>query len=106
ESFRPHPFTALGWQVADVAATVRELAARGITFERFEGLEQDEAGVWTAPSGTRGAWVKDPDGDVLSLSQSRAARGRRGGGAAGGAGGGRGGWPDRRNGAAVYDAGR
>jgi len=69
-SFRPHPFTALGWQVKDIEGTVRELGRRGVAFERFEGLEQDEAGVWTSPSGTRVAWFKDPDGNVLSLSQS------------------------------------
>jgi len=69
ESFRPHPFTALGWQVADVGGTVTELGARGVRFERFEGLEQDDAGIWTAPSGTRVAWFKDPDGNVLSVSQ-------------------------------------
>jgi len=69
-SFRPHPFTALGWRVKDIEGTVRELGRRGVAFERFEGLEQDEAGVWTSPSGTRVAWFKDPDGNVLSLSQS------------------------------------
>ena len=69
ESFRPHPFTALGWQVRDIAGTVIELQGRGVVFERFEGLAQDDAGVWTAPSGTRVAWFKDPDGNVLSVSQ-------------------------------------
>jgi len=69
-SFRPHPFTALGWQVKDIEGTVNELGRRGVAFQRFEGLEQDDAGIWTAPSGTRVAWFKDPDGNVLSLSQS------------------------------------
>jgi catechol 2,3-dioxygenase-like lactoylglutathione lyase family enzyme len=68
-SFRPHPFTALGWQVKDIEGTVKELTGRGVVFERFDGLEQDDAGIWTAPSGTRVAWFKDPDGNVLSLSQ-------------------------------------
>jgi len=69
ESFRPHPFTALGWQVIDIEETVKELAGRGAVFERFEGLQQDAAGIWIAPSGTRVAWFKDPDGNTLSISQ-------------------------------------
>ena len=66
-SFRPHPFTALGWQVKDIEGTVNELGRRGVAFQRFEGLEQDDAGIWTAPSGTRVAWFKDPDGNALML---------------------------------------
>jgi catechol 2,3-dioxygenase-like lactoylglutathione lyase family enzyme len=65
----PAPYTVLGWAVADVAARVRELSARGVSFERYEGLEQDELGVWRSPSGARVAWFKDPDGHTLSLTQ-------------------------------------
>lgn len=65
----PQPHTALGWSVADIAATVRALAARGVAFERFPGLEQDQSGVWASPSGARIAWFKDPDGNLLSLTQ-------------------------------------
>src|SRR5262245_12033388 len=64
------PFTVLGWQVHDVIATVRELAGRGVRLERYPGLEQDQDGIWTAPSHTRIAWFKDPDGNTLSVSQS------------------------------------
>ena len=45
------------------------LAKRGIAFERYESLEQDENGIWTAPDGARVAWFKDPDGNLLSLTQ-------------------------------------
>jgi len=69
EQHRPHPYTALGWRVLDIEETTRELARSGVTFERYPGLEQDSSGVWTAPSGARIAWFKDPDGNVLSLSQ-------------------------------------
>jgi catechol 2,3-dioxygenase-like lactoylglutathione lyase family enzyme len=69
DSFTPHPFTALGWQVPDIDRSVRELAAAGVAFERFPGLEQDDRGVWPAPSGARIAWFKDPDGNLLSLTQ-------------------------------------
>jgi catechol 2,3-dioxygenase-like lactoylglutathione lyase family enzyme len=65
----PAPYTVLGWEVADVAAAVRELAERGVAVEHHEGLDQDDLGVWTAPSGHRVAWFRDPDGNVLSVSQ-------------------------------------
>ena len=64
------PFTVLGWSVPDVAAAIDALAARGVAFELYDGMAQDEAGVWTAPSGAKVAWFKDPDGNTLSLSQS------------------------------------
>ena len=63
------PYTVLGWAVADIAARVRELGERGVAFERYAGLEQDELGVWRSPSGARIAWFKDPDGNTLSLTQ-------------------------------------
>ena len=68
-AFEPHPFTALGWRVRDIDATVRQLAERGIQFERYPGVEQDDLGIWRSPSGARIAWFKDPDGNVLSLTQ-------------------------------------
>lgn len=65
----PQPFTALGWRVPDVRAAARDLAARGVRFERFAGMDQDELGVWTPPGGAGGVcWFKDPDGNLLSLS--------------------------------------
>jgi catechol 2,3-dioxygenase-like lactoylglutathione lyase family enzyme len=69
ETLSPPPFTVLGWQVGSVDATVDALAARGVTFERYAGMDQDARGVWTAPSGARVAWFKDPDGNTLSLTQ-------------------------------------
>lgn len=65
----PHPFTTLGWRVADAAATVGTLGARGVTFERYPFLQQDPLGLWQAPGGTRVAWFKDPDGNLLSVHQ-------------------------------------
>lgn len=65
------PYTVLGWEVSDIAARAREMAAAGINFERFPGLEQDEFGIWTAPGGDRVAWFKDPDGNILSISQHK-----------------------------------
>jgi catechol 2,3-dioxygenase-like lactoylglutathione lyase family enzyme len=64
----PHPFTALGWIVSDIAADVRELSARGVTFQRYDFMPQDELGIWTTP-GAQVAWFKDPDGNLLSIAQ-------------------------------------
>ncbi len=66
--FTPFPFTTLGWRVDDITPTVRTLAAKGIVFERYNFLEQDEDGIWSAPGGARIAWFRDPEGNVLSLS--------------------------------------
>jgi catechol 2,3-dioxygenase-like lactoylglutathione lyase family enzyme len=65
----PQPFTVLGWSVEDIGAVVRELFIRGVVFERYASLDQDAAGVWRSPSGAQVAWFKDPDGNVLSVSQ-------------------------------------
>src|SRR5262245_4407706 len=66
----PQPFTALRRQVTSIKRSVRALAKRGVNFERYCFMEQDEDGIWLAPSGARVAWFKDPEGHVLSLSQS------------------------------------
>ena len=63
------PYTVLGWEVADVGATVRQLAAARVGCERYPGMQQDELGIWQSPSGARVAWFKDPDGNTLSVSQ-------------------------------------
>ena len=68
-AFTPLPFTALGWRVGNIGATVKELMGRGVAFERFEGMGQDELGIWDSPSGARVCWFKDPDGNILSLTQ-------------------------------------
>jgi len=65
----PAPYTVLGWTVPEIRAAVRDLKRRGITFRRFEGMEQDAAGIWTSPSGARIAWFQDPDGNTLSLTE-------------------------------------
>lgn len=69
EGFTPQPFTALGWEVADVADVLARLAAEGVVAERYAWLDQDGAGIWCAPGGARVAWFKDPDGNLLSVSQ-------------------------------------
>jgi catechol 2,3-dioxygenase-like lactoylglutathione lyase family enzyme len=63
------PYTVLGWQVTDIASSVLALRDRGVRFEKYEFFTQDAFDVWTAPGGARVAWFKDPDGNLLSLSQ-------------------------------------
>ncbi|HXZ81630.1 MAG TPA: VOC family protein [Terriglobales bacterium] len=67
--FKPDPFTILGWEVLDIQTAVAELQTKGVQFEKYGFPGQDEHGIWTAPGGTRVAWFKDPDGNVLSLTQ-------------------------------------
>jgi catechol 2,3-dioxygenase-like lactoylglutathione lyase family enzyme len=61
--------TVLGWQVPEIAATVKDLERAGVHFERFPGMNQDALGVWTAPTGAKVAWFKDPDGNILSVTE-------------------------------------
>jgi catechol 2,3-dioxygenase-like lactoylglutathione lyase family enzyme len=63
-------YTALGWQVPDIAAKVEELEKAGVKFEHYGMPGQDEKGIWTPPGSTaKVAWFKDPDGNILSLTQ-------------------------------------
>ncbi len=61
--------TGLGWRVPDIAAAVEDLTQAGVHFERYDFMKQDELGIWTTPSGARVAWFKDPDGNILSLTE-------------------------------------
>ena len=67
-SFTPIQGTVLGWEVQNIDAVVSWLKARGVVFEKYGFIENPELGIWTAPSGDRVAWFKDPDGNVLSVS--------------------------------------
>jgi predicted enzyme related to lactoylglutathione lyase len=69
EQLTPYPFTLLGWSVEDIAEMVKALTARGVAFDRFEGVDQDKRGIWRSPGGAQVAWFKDPDGNTLSLTQ-------------------------------------
>lgn len=73
EAFNPSPHSILGWKVPSMEASVQQFVGAGIKFERYPFLEQDDAGVWTAPDGAaKVAWFKDPDGNVLSIAQMAA----------------------------------
>ena len=69
KDFKPAPFTVLGWRVPSAEQAVRALRKRGIAFERFPGMHQDPLGIWTSPGGAKVAWFKDPDGNILSVTE-------------------------------------
>ena len=69
KDFTPAQFTVLGWQVYEIENVVRALQKKGVHFEIFGFFQQDELGIWTAPTGDKVAWFKDPDGNILSVSQ-------------------------------------
>jgi len=69
ENFTPLPGTVLGWEVGDVQATATWLKNRGVNLEKYPFAQDPELGIWTAPSGDKVAWFKDPDGNILSVTQ-------------------------------------
>ena len=62
-------YTVFGWKVPNISAVVDELANKEIRFEFYDGFDQDAQGIWTSPDGSRVAWFRDPDGNILSLTQ-------------------------------------
>jgi catechol 2,3-dioxygenase-like lactoylglutathione lyase family enzyme len=63
----PSEHTVFGMEVAGVDEAVAELVSKGVQLERFPGFSHDAAGIWTAPDGTKVAWFRDPDGNLISL---------------------------------------
>lgn len=68
-NFSPLQATILGWEVSDAIATVKWLGSRGVATEKFPWVADKELGIWDAPGGSKVAWFKDPDGNILSVSQ-------------------------------------
>jgi catechol 2,3-dioxygenase-like lactoylglutathione lyase family enzyme len=68
EDFTPATYTILNFEVDDIDTAVDELASKGISFERYDGFEQDEKGIARGP-GPHIAWFKDPAGNILSVLQ-------------------------------------
>jgi catechol 2,3-dioxygenase-like lactoylglutathione lyase family enzyme len=66
----PATYTILNFPVDDVEAAVDELEKRGVRFERYDGMEQDERGISLDPNGPRIAWFKDPAGNILSVLET------------------------------------
>lgn len=61
--------TVLGWEVDDIETIVDWLTKRGVVFEKYPFVPDKERGIWTAPGGSKVAWFKDPDGNVLGVSE-------------------------------------
>jgi catechol 2,3-dioxygenase-like lactoylglutathione lyase family enzyme len=68
-ALQPAGYTVLGWIVPDIAKAVRALVKRGVTFQRYQWMQQDDLGIWSSPSGARVAWFTDPDSNTLSLTE-------------------------------------
>jgi catechol 2,3-dioxygenase-like lactoylglutathione lyase family enzyme len=68
-AFVPARFTILGWEVKGIHDVMAKLTAKGVVFEQFGLPHQDATGLWTAPTGDKVAWFKDPDSNILSLSE-------------------------------------
>ena len=68
-SLTPSEHTVLGFEVDDVEAVIAGLAERGVDFVRFDGFPHEESGLLTTPDGSRVAWIRDPDGNLLSIVQ-------------------------------------
>jgi|SRR5271170_5761629 len=68
-NFQPAQGTVLGWEVGDIESVVLWLKGRGVTLDSYPFVQDKELGIWTAPSGDRVAWFKDPDGNVLGVSE-------------------------------------
>jgi catechol 2,3-dioxygenase-like lactoylglutathione lyase family enzyme len=72
EKFNPAQYTVLGWEVSNIESAVGDLMNKGINFEKFPWVKDERGlGVWTAPNGDQVAWFKDPDGNILSLSEHK-----------------------------------
>jgi catechol 2,3-dioxygenase-like lactoylglutathione lyase family enzyme len=71
KDFIPAPYTVLGWEVSNIEDVVAWLTNRGVAFEKYPFIQDGERGIWTAPTGDKVAWFKDPDGNVLSVSQHK-----------------------------------
>jgi len=69
KTLSPHPFTVLGWDVENIVSIIESLVSKGVVFEKYNFLEQDESDIWTSPSGAKVAWFKDSDGNLLSLTE-------------------------------------
>jgi len=63
-------YTVLGWEVSNIGTTVKKLMDQGVQFEHYAHLTQDELGIWKTPDGAMVAWLKDPDGNILSITQN------------------------------------
>lgn len=69
QELKPQAFTVLGWNVDDIVSIIKSLNDKNIFCEKYDFFEQNDLGIWTSPNGSKVAWFKDPDGNVLSLTE-------------------------------------
>jgi len=62
-------YTVLGFRVDDMEAVVHALTLNGLKFTQYDGMDQDQNGIWSTPGGDKVAWFTDPDGNNVSLTQ-------------------------------------
>jgi catechol 2,3-dioxygenase-like lactoylglutathione lyase family enzyme len=67
--FTPLQGTILGWEVPDIRSVATWLRDHGVTLEKYPFVQDQELGIWTAPGGDQVAWFKDPDGNILGISE-------------------------------------
>jgi predicted enzyme related to lactoylglutathione lyase len=65
--FTPATYTILNFPVEDIDAAVEELTSRGVSFERYDGFDQDDKGIDRSGPGGGIAWFKDPAGNILAV---------------------------------------
>ena len=68
-NFTPLQGTTLGWEVSDIQSAATWLRDRGVPTEKYPFAQDRELGIWTTPNGDKVAWFKDPDGNILSVSE-------------------------------------
>lgn len=68
-NYTPLQGTILGWAVPDAMAAAKWLASRGVALEKYPFVKDQETGIWEAPGGSKIGWFKDPDGNILSISE-------------------------------------
>jgi len=68
-NFTPLEGTILGWQVENIESVAAWLRDHGVPPEKYPFAQDQNLGIWTTPDGSKVAWFKDPDGNILSISQ-------------------------------------
>ncbi len=69
KDFTPAPYTVMGWEVQNIEVVVASLQKSAVPFEKYPFIQDQQLGIWASPSGDKVAWFKDPDGNILSVSQ-------------------------------------
>ena len=69
QELKPQPFTVLGFKIEQIELQVKSLSDKGVKFEKYDHFDQNDLGIWTSPSKAKVAWFKDPDGNLISVTE-------------------------------------